>query len=225
MTTHIQSSTLKFLKDLENNNNRDWFTEHKDRYTEATEDVKSLLKSVEAELSKFDEIEKSKLFRIYRDVRFSKDKTPYKTYYGGSFVRATAARRGGFYIGIQPGGRSMVAGGFWDPSSPDLKRMRQEISIHHDEFKKLISTKKFKELYGNLDGDSLVNMPRDFEKDDPAGDLLKLKQYLCSRPLTDKEMTDPSLLSKIVESYKGMMPFFDFMSSALTTNLDGESLI
>jgi len=225
MTTHIEKSTLKFLKDLSKNNNREWFKANKDQYDVAIANMKGLVESIEIELNKIDMIEKRKVFRIYRDVRFSKDKTPYKNHLGGSFTRATAARRGGYYLGIQPGGKSMIAGGFWNPDSKDLKRVREEIALDDTELRKIINAKKFKDLFGQLEGDALKNIPRGFDKESTAGDLLRMKQYLCYRPVADKDITDPSFVKTVVKTYKGMHPFFNFMSSVLTTNMNGESLI
>ncbi len=225
MTTHIEKSTLKFLKDLAKNNNRPWFKANKDVYDVALANMKGLMDSVETEINKIDMIEKQKVFRIYRDVRFSKNKAPYKDHFGGSLTRATAARRGGFFIGIQPGGKSMIAGGFWNPESKDLKRVREELALDASELRKIITTKKFKDLFGQLEGQALKNIPRGFDRESEAGDLLRMKQYLCYRPVSDKEIIEPDFLQKVVASYKGMLPFFNFMSSVLTTNLDGESLI
>jgi len=225
MTTHIEKSTLTFLRDLSKNNNREWFKANKARYDEANANMKGLIESIESELNKVDMIEKRKVFRIYRDVRFSKDKTPYKNHLGGSFTRATAARRGGYYLGIQPGGLSMIAGGFWNPNSKDLKRVREEIALDDSDLRDIINAKQFKRLFGELRGDALKNMPRGFDKENVAGDLLRLKQYVCYRSVTDKEITDPKFIKTVVETYKGMHPFFNYMSSVLTTNLNGESLI
>lgn len=224
-TTHIEKSTLRFLKDLAKNNDRTWFKANKDPYDMALANMKGLMDSVEAELNKVDVIEKQKVFRIYRDVRFSKDKSPYKDHFGGSFTRATAARRGGYFLGIQPGGKSMIAGGFWNPESSDLKRVREELALDASELRNIITDKKFKELFGQLEGQELKNIPRGFDKESPAGDLLKMKQYLCYRPVSDKEIIEPDFLEKVVDTYKGMLPFFNFMSGVLTTNLNGESLI
>lgn len=225
MATHIEKSTLKFLKDIAKNNDRDWFKEHRAAYDAALGNMKSLMEHIESELNKKDEIESQKVFRIYRDVRFSKDKSPYKTYFGGSFKRATAARRGGYYLGIQPGGKSMIAGGFWKPESKDLKRIREEIALDPEAFRKIFKAKKFRDTFGEIKGDALKNVPRGFDKEHEAGDLLRLKQYLCSRPVTDKEVTDPGFAKQVVDSYRAMRPFFDLMSATLTTNLNGESLI
>ena len=225
ITTHIEKSTLKFLKDLAKNNDRVWFKASKNEYDYALANMKGLIESIEAELNKVDMIEKKKVFRIYRDVRFSKDKTPYKDHLGGSFTRATAARRGGYFLGIQPGNKSIIAGGFWNPESTDLKRVREELALDPSDFRKIINAKKFKDLFGQLEGQTLKNIPRGFDKESPAGDLLRMKQYLCYGPVSDKEIIEPDFLKKVVDTYKGMLPFFNFMSSVLTTNLNGESLI
>lgn len=225
ITTHIEKTTLKFLKDLAKNNDRVWFKASKNEYDYALANMKGLIESIETELNKIDIIEKKKVFRIYRDVRFSKDKTPYKDHLGGSLTRATAARRGGYFLGIQPGNKSIIAGGFWNPESTDIKRVREELALDPSDFRKIINAKKFKDLFGQLEGQSLKNIPRGFDKESPAGDLLRMKQYLCYRPVSDKEIIEPDFLKKVVDTYRGMLPFFNFMSSVLTTNLNGESLI
>jgi len=225
ITTHIEKTTLKFLKDLAKNNDRVWFKASKNEYDYALANMKGLIESIETELNKIDMIEKKKVFRIYRDVRFSKDKTPYKDHLGGSFTRATAARRGGYFLGIQPGNKSIIAGGFWNPESTDIKRVREELALDPSDFRKIINAKKFKDLFGQLEGQSLKNIPRGFDKESPAGDLLRMKQYLCYRPVSDNEIIEPDFLKKVVDTYRGMLPFFNFMSSVLTTNLNGESLI
>lgn len=225
ITTHIEKTTLKFLKDLAKNNDRVWFKASKNEYDYALANMKGLIESIETELNKIDIIEKKKVFRIYRDVRFSKDKTPYKDHLGGSFTRATTARRGGYFLGIQPGNKSIIAGGFWNPESTDIKRVREELALDPSDFRKIINAKKFKDLFGQLEGQSLKNIPRGFDKESPAGDLLRMKQYLCYRPVSDKEIIEPDFLKKVVDTYRGMLPFFNFMSSVLTTNLNGESLI
>ena len=225
ITTHIEKTTLKFLKDLAKNNDRVWFKASKNEYDYALANMKGLIESIETELNKIDMIEKKKVFRIYRDVRFSKDKTPYKDHLGGSFTRATAARRGGYFLGIQPGNKSIIAGGFWNPESTDIKRVREELALDPSDFRKIINAKKFKDLFGQLEGQSLKNIPKGFDKESPAGDLLRMKQYLCYRPVSDNEIIEPDFLKKVVDTYRGMLPFFNFMSSVLTTNLNGESLI
>ena len=159
ITTHIEKTTLKFLKDLAKNNDRVWFKASKNEYDYALANMKCLIESIETELNKVDMIEKKKVFRIYRDVRFSKDKTPYKDHLGGSFTRATAARRGGYFLGIQPGNKSIIAGGFWNPESTDIKRVREELALDPSDFRKIINAKKFKDLFGQLEGQSLKNIP------------------------------------------------------------------
>ncbi|HOY13250.1 MAG TPA: DUF2461 domain-containing protein [Saprospiraceae bacterium] len=124
-------NVLAFLESIRDNNNRPWFEEHKDEYQNALETFKELVANIEAKLNKTDVLEKSKVFRIYRDVRFSKDKLPYKTNMAAYFERASKMRRGGYYIHIQPGGDTFVGGGFWQPEPEDLKRIRDEFAYDH----------------------------------------------------------------------------------------------
>ena len=143
----LQKSSFQFLKKLEKNNTREWFTENKAAYDVAKDDVKALLSQIEDNLNKTDEIEKAKLYRIYRDVRFSKDKTPYKTHYALSLARATAYRRGGYFIRLAPGS-SMVGGGFYAPEASDLKHIRSHIAADASPLRKVLKAKKFKEIIG-----------------------------------------------------------------------------
>lgn len=225
MVKSISADTFKFLKRLDKNNNRDWFKEHKPEYQEVYGNFKSFMQYLEDKLQKIDVIESHKVMRIYRDIRFSKDKTPYKNNFGGSFQRATAARRGGFYLGIQPNGQSMIAGGFWKPESHDLKRVRAEIDLDADAFYSVLNSKSFKSNFGSLYGESLKNVPRGFDREHPAADLLKKKQYLCVKQVSDEEVLAEDFADKVIKTYKAMLPFFDLMSNTLTTNLNGESII
>ena len=180
-----------------------------------------------SEMSKVDRLVpmtgKKSLFRIYRDVRFSKDKSPYKTYFSGSLKRATEHLRGGYYYHIEPG-NSFIGGGFWRPNSADLKRIRQEIAADPDSLRKIIRTKRFKDTFGSLKGDQVKTAPQGYSKDHPAIGLLRYKQYLLIRPFTDVEILDPSFLSKTVKTFKNMRPFFDYMSDVLTTDSNGRPL-
>src|SRR5688572_18578315 len=138
----IDSSTLKFLKDLEKHNNREWFTGHKDQYDAALANVNQFRDAVLQQLNKTDVIEDGRVFRIYRDVRFSKDKAPYKNNFGIHFTRAGKERRGGYYLHIQPG-ESFAGGGFWSPEPQDLKRIRDEFAFDDKPIRKLIANKTF----------------------------------------------------------------------------------
>ena len=217
----VLPTTLKFLKDLERNNNRDWFLAHKAQYEAATENMKDVLNEVVNGLNKKDAIEEGKLFRIYRDVRFSKDKQPYKTHYGIHFVRAGKERRGGYYLHIQPG-ESMAAGGFWAPSPEDLKRIRDEFAYDAKPVRKIMASKSFISNFGTLEGDELKTAPSGYERDNPAIDLIRKKQHLISRKFKDKEVLDPGFVKEVVKTFEAMRPYFDYMSEVLTTNTDGE---
>lgn len=219
-TTSISTTTLDFLKELKKNNNREWFQTNKDRYKTAQENMKAFSNALVDRMSEYDEIESIKLFRIYRDVRFSKDKTPYKTGLSGGMKRATKWKRGGYYFNIEPGD-SIIAGGFWAPNSPDLKRVRAEIAQDAASFRKIITAPTFIKTFGELQGDQVKSAPKGYKKDHPAIDLLRYKQYLVYHNCTDEEITSIDFLDKMVQVYRAMRPFFDYMSSVLTTDLNG----
>ena len=215
---------FKFLKDINANNTREWFAENKARYQAAWEEGKALAADIEKGLNKKDVIEKTKVFRIYRDVRFSKNKAPYKTYFGAGFTRATAARRGGYYLHIEPGG-SFVGGGFWAPNPADLKRIRDEFQMDATEIRKITGTKKFKKIFGELQGDGVKTAPKGFSRDDPNIDLIRKKQFVLTRKFSDKEVKSPGFHKEAVKTFEAMRPFFDYMSEVLTTDLNGVSVI
>jgi len=224
MAQTVDKSTLTFLRTLAKNNNRTWFAEHKDRYVAAQQNVKHCMQELEQLLNKHDVIESHRVYRIYRDVRFSKDKTPYKSNIGCGFTRATEARRGGLFVNIQPG-ESFVGGGFWAPSAPDLKRIRSEIAVDAKPFRKVLRAKKFKEYFGELRGECLKTAPKGVDKNHPDIDLLRYKQYLLMRPFTDAEVLSDSFVAECNKTFKAMRPFFDLMSLTLTTDENGESII
>ena len=220
MSTVIKPTTLQFLKNLQANNNREWFTEHKPEYELALDNVKQFVQVVGDEISHHDDIEGYKLFRIYRDVRFSKDKTPYKTSFSGSFKRATKWKRGGMFFSISPG-QSLAAGGFWKPEPKDLARIRQEIAADDSYLKQIIASKAFKNHFGELQGDQVKSSPKGYKKDHPAINLLRYKQFLVYRNFTDKEVCSPSFAKDLSDTFKAMRPFFDYMSDVLTTDENG----
>jgi len=220
----ISKSTFSFLKDIQKNNNREWFTENKPRYVAAQTEIKSFAADLGALLSEHDNIEDPKVFRIYRDVRFSKDKTPYKTNIGVGFARATAALRGGMYLNIEPG-NTFVGGGFWNPNGPDLKRIRNEFAVNAGEFRKILAEDGFVEHFGILKGETLKTAPRGFAKDHPDVDLLRMKQFLVGKDFSDKAALSKDFANEVNETFKAMRPFFNFMSDVLTTNENGESII
>ncbi len=223
-TNRIEISTFDFLRDLDKNNNRNWFNEHKERYLVAKEDVKTFGEALRTDMEEHDEIEKLKLYRIYRDLRFTKDKTPFENHLCGFMVRATKWRRGGMYFHIQPGDQSFVAGGFWNPNGPDLLRIRQEISANDSDLRKIIKDKNFKKYFGEIKGRQLKTAPRGFPKDHPAVDLLRYKQFLLKHSFTDKQVLSPSFRKNMVKAFLAMRPFFDYMSDLLTTDSNGVPL-
>ena len=217
----VANTTIRFLKDLEKNNNREWFTANKGKYESAMGDVKALAEAIKQGLNKKDVIEEAKVFRIYRDVRFSKDKAPYKNNLGIHFKRATAQRRGGYYLHIEPGG-CFVGGGFWAPEPADLKRIRDEIAFDDKPLRKIISAKPFVKYFGQLGGDELKTAPSGYERDHPALDLIRKKQFVVMRKFSDKETMDPGFVKEVVATFEAMRPFFDYMSEVLSTDVNGQ---
>jgi len=220
----ISKDTFAFLKAIKKNNNREWFTENKPKYVIAQDNAKAFAAELVEQMQKHDNIEGAKVFRIYRDVRFSKDKTPYKQSVGIGFKRATAALRGGMYLNIEPG-NTFAGGGFWGPSTPDLKRIRQELAVNADELRNIVADSTFKKYFGALKGEALKTAPRGYEKDHPNVELLRMKQFLATRTFTDKEAMSANFLEEVNQTFIAMRPFFDFMSDVLTTNENGESIL
>lgn len=221
--TRVQQSTFNFLKDIEKNNNREWFTENKPRYVEEQKKLHTFYAALEEKLNEHDTIEKLKMFRIYRDVRFSKNKTPYKTNMSGHFIRATNRLRGGYYLEIRPEA-SFVAGGFWGPNKDDLLRIRKEFELDGFEIREVLADENFKQNFGELRGDGVKTAPRGFEKDHKNIDLIRKKQFILVRNFTDKEVLSTGFLAQVNGTFVAMRPFLNLMTSILTTDLNGESL-
>ncbi len=226
--TIITKSNFEFLNKLKENNNRDWFNLHKDEYIKQHENIIAFADALLVEMNKHDNIEtisgKKSLFRIYRDVRFSKDKSPYKTHWAGGFKRATKQLRGGYYFHIEQG-NTMAGGGFWAPNKEDLQRIREDIAIDSSGLRAVINTKSFKETFGKLDGKQLKTCPKGFDKENPAVDLLRYKQFIISRKFTDKEVLSSDFVHLLNDTFKKMRPFFDYMSESVTTDNNGESIV
>jgi uncharacterized protein (TIGR02453 family) len=226
-TMQLDKSVFDFLKKLKKNNDRDWFNAHKEDYLQQHEKMIAFADALLKEMHKHDNIEtesgKKSLHRIYRDIRFSADKTPYTIHFGGGFKRASTALRGSYYFHIQPGG-TFVGGGFWGPSPEDLKRIREDIAMNGDELKAILKSKKFKATFGQLWGDALKTAPKGFDKAHPHIDLINMKQFLVSKSFTDEEVLAPNFHKKLSDTFKEMRPFFDYMSLALTTDANGETI-
>lgn len=225
----ITASSFQFLEDLAKNNNRDWFTENKKRYQKELDTIIGFADALLLKMNEHDVIEtptgKKSLFRIYRDVRFSKDKSPYKTHWSGGFTRATKQRRGGYYFHIQNNGQSFIGGGFWEPNKEDLQRIREEIATDASELRAIITDPTFVSTFGTLDGEQLKTAPKGFDKEHPDIDLLRYKQFIFGRNFSDEEVLKPDFLEEVNQTFKAMRPFFDFMSEVLTTDSNGEAIL
>lgn len=214
---------FEFLKNLRKNNNREWFAGHKTEYDSIVKENKVFFNKIYAELQESDSLKGIHIFRIYRDVRFSKDQTPYKTNFGVGYSRSKPMLRGGYYIQLEPG-NSFVGGGFWGPEAKDLLRIRKEFETSTTEIEKIISDKTFVKYFGSLQGDSVKTAPRGFDKDHPAIDLIRKKQFVVMRKFTDQEVLSDDFQKEAVLTLLAMRPFFDYMSEVLTTDLNGEPL-
>jgi uncharacterized protein (TIGR02453 family) len=219
----LQAATIKFLKDLKKNNNKPWFDANRNRYDIAKKDFEFFIQSLIERRGKKDKSiaelkAKECMFRINRDIRFSKDKTPYKTNMGASINRGgRKSVFAGYYFHCEPGD-SFVGGGLWIPMPPELKKVRQEIDYNFDELKKIINNKKFKSVYGDLykgEDASLSKVPQGFEKDNPAADYLKLKSFIALKPLKDADLTSKDLAKIITEAFDALQPLLYFINEAI----------
>lgn len=214
---------FEFLKNLEKNNNREWFAQHKPEYDSIVKENKVFFDQIYTELQEHDNLKGIHMYRIYRDVRFSKDQTPYKNNFGVGYSRSKPMLRGGYYIQIEPN-NSFVGGGFWGPDTKDLLRIRKEFELSTTAIEKITSDNTFVKYFGHIEGDSVKTAPRGFDKNHPAIDLIRKKQYVVMRKFTDKEVISDSFQKEAILTLLAMRPFFDYMSEVLTTDLNGEPL-
>lgn len=218
----IQPATLDFLRKLKKNNNREWFEKNRSKFEEARQNVEETVAAIITEVRKFDkqipaDLEAKKcLFRIYRDVRFSHDKRPYKNNIGAYITAAgKKAVAPGFYIHFEPGA-SFLAGGMWQPPAPELSKVRQEIDYNFAEFKKIVNDKTFKKYFGTLEQeDKLSTAPKGYPKDHDAIEFLKLKSFNVVAAMSDKEVTSKTFAKKAGEIFKAMQPLNRFLQRAI----------
>lgn len=220
----INPQVFSFFTALAKNNNREWFEANKPKFKTLENEVKVFTKEVERALQLHDKIQKAKMFRIYRDVRFSKNKTPYKTHFGIAFHREKPAFRGGYYIHLEPG-NSFLGVGFWEPSPEDLFRIRKELELDAEELRKIMAQSDFKKYWGELSGDEVKTAPKGFDKAHSNIDLIKKKQYVFLKNFTDQQVFSDDFVDLIDEHFQHIRPYFDYMSNVLTTDLNGESLL
>jgi len=225
MTAIVNPSIFKFLNDLKQNNTREWFAKNKDYYLEEEEQIKDFFTSINEGLSAIDNIAGMKVYRIYRDIRFSKDKTPYKIYRSCGYKRATEALRGGYHLEITPGG-SFLAAGFWQPNKEDLFRIRKEFEMDSSIIEDILNTTNIKNTFGSFyTRNSLKVAPTGFDKNHPNIELIKKKDFIFLRKFTNKEVLAKDFHTTVINSFIAVRPFFNYMSDVLTTNLNGESVL
>lgn len=224
----IEKKTFQFLKDLSRNNNRDWFQKNKPQYLSAQQNAIEFVDHLIELMNQHDDIEtlsgKKALYRIYNDVRFSADKSPYNPRFAGHLKRRKPLLRGGYYFWIKPG-ESRVGCGFTYPNSEDLLRIRQEIDLNYDVWRKILKGKVLMRHFGNMQGDQVKTAPKGFSKEHPAIELLRYKQFWFERLFTDKEVLAKNFVAEVNKTYKVIRPFFDHMSEVLTTDLNGELVV
>ncbi|MBA3673634.1 MAG: DUF2461 domain-containing protein [Chitinophagaceae bacterium] len=220
----VQKSTLDFLKTLSKNNNKPWFDEHRNEYLDAKVDFGNFVATLIKKTAQFDsdirDLQiKDCVFRINRDIRFSKNKTPYKTNMGASFDKGgKKSIYAGYYFHAEPGGKSFAGGGIWMPMAPELKKIRQEIDYNLDEFKRIVEAKSFVTEYKELENSAdlkLNNLPRGYDKENPAGEYLKFKSLVAIKYLSDEDITSNKLTVKVVKAFKTLMPLVKFINKAI----------
>lgn len=220
----VSKPVLDFLSLLNKNNNREWFAENKPAFQKIESEARDFFNEIGAELQKQDSIESIQIYRIYRDVRFSKDKSPYKKYLSAWYSRTKPFFRGSYYLHLEPG-NSFIEGGFWQPNPDDLKRIRKEFELDDSEIREIMDAPDFKKYFDKLEGEELKTAPKDFDKNHKAIDLIRKKQFLIVRRFTDKEVLGKDFKNEILTTFSAMRPYFDYMTDVLTTNLNGESII
>lgn len=221
----ISETLFPILSELKENNNREWFAENKSRFQKEEKELKLFFNEITKAINTFDEIEKMKVFRIYRDVRFSKNKLPYKTNRSANWIRAGAHRRGSYYLQLEPG-NSFIGCGFFQPNPADLLRIRKEFEMDDIEINGILKQTEFKKVYQGFDtSDQVKTAPKGFDKDHKAIDLIKNKNFFVAHYYTDKEVLTLDFVKKVIHHFELVQPFFRYMSDVLTTDLNGQSLI
>ncbi len=220
----LEKSTIQFLKNLGRNNNREWFLKNKKTFDQANIDFLNFTDELITSIAKFDKSisglkAKDCAFRIYRDVRFSKDKSPYKKNFGASInAGGKKAMQAGYYIHVEPGNKSFLAGGSYLPPSDKLAAIRQEIDYHLTDFKKILNAPDFKKNFGSLsedEGMKLRTAPKGYPGDHPAIELLKFKSFIISWRIKDEVILSKKFPSDAIEIFKSMKPLHDFLNRAM----------
>ena len=220
-TNMLQTATLQFLEQLAENNNKTWFDAHRDQYQAARTDFEAFADRLRENLTALEpalaELKaKDCVFRIFRDVRFSKDKTPYKSHFGAFLSRGGRKFPGaGYYIHIEANGKSFAGGGLWQPEPALLKKVRQEIDYNFEEFQTILKGKPFRKHFAKLEGESLKNLPQGYAPDNPAADYLRMKSFTVGREFSNKDVTSKGFLSISTDVFRAMEPLVNFLNRAL----------
>jgi uncharacterized protein (TIGR02453 family) len=210
---------LSFTIDLKQNNNRNWFLDHRDEFEVARAHYEDYVAALIHELSATEPLAditpKDCIFRLNRDLRFTKDKTPYKPYMSAYIAPGgRKSRLLGYYVHIEPG-NSMLAGGLYEPSPQQLASWRESIDRDPRPFKSIVENETFRKYFGEVGGERLKTVPRGYPKDHPETDLLRLKSVTVTRKVSDAEVTSPVFLHETLETFKAMKPFLHYLDSLL----------
>ncbi len=214
---------LQFVSQLKPNNNREWLEANRAAYESAKAAFITLVDKLIKELSQIEPglsmLEpRDCIFRIHRDIRFSKDKTPYKTHFGAYFAEGgKKSAKAGYYLHIEPGGKSMLAGGVYMPPPEDLKKIRQEIDYNGEKLRNILSNQAFKKYYGTISGEKLKTTPKGYSPEHPDIELLKQKDFIASHYVEDKIVEQPDYVKYCIKVWKALKPLNDYMNTALDT--------
>ena len=220
----LQQSTFKFLKELKKNNKKEWFDANREKYETTKADFASLIQIVIDGFCKTDATlstikAKDCLFRINRDIRFAKDKSPYKTNFAASInAGGKKSTKAGYYIHLEPG-QNFVGGGIWQPMPDDLKKLRQEVDYNFKDFSNIINSKKFKSVYTKgLSDDAEMKLsrpPKGYDENNPAIEFIKLKSFVAMTSFTDEQLTDKKAASSIIKALEALHPLIVFLNHAM----------
>ncbi len=216
----ISPTTLQFLKQLKANNTKVWFDANRKRYDQAREEFIALSETIINELAKIDPLlagveAKSCLFRINRDVRFSKDKSPYKTNFAAYYAPGGKnSNYCGWYLHLEPG-KSMMGGGLWQPEPAAMAKVRQEIDYNFKQFKKIIEKDSFKAAFPKIEGEQLKTTPKGYDATNAAIHYLKHKSWIVSHSFSDKDITSPDFCKNFIAHAKLIKPWLAFFNTAL----------
>ena len=220
----LDPTVFPFLSSLRDNNNREWFKENKGLHDAARKHVVEFTSKLFQGIQDENQLDSQKVFRVYRDVRFSKNKTPYKSHFGIGFHRSKPQFRGGYYLHIEPGA-SFIAAGFWGPNKDDLFRIRKEIEMDHEHFEKVSNASSLIKNWGPMKGEQLKTAPKGFDKEHPGIKQLRFKQFIFTKEISDDMLFDAEFNTWVVAQFNSIRPFLNYMGEVLTSDLNGASVI